>query len=70
MIREFIKYYKPHKKLFMFDMFCSFLIALTDLFYPIITKNIIIMNIVNMNIANVITNTIMNRKKWQLISLR
>jgi len=41
MIREFIKYYKPHKKLFMFDMFCSFLIALTDLFYPIITKNII-----------------------------
>ena len=41
MIREFIKYYKPHKKLFLFDMFCSFLIALTDLFYPIITKNII-----------------------------
>jgi ATP-binding cassette subfamily B protein len=41
MIREFIKYYKPHKKLFIFDMFCSFLIALTDLFYPIITKNII-----------------------------
>ncbi len=41
MIREFIKYYKPHKKLFIFDMFCSFLIALTDLFYPLITKNII-----------------------------
>lgn len=41
MIREFIKYYKPHKKLFAFDMFCSFLIALTDLFYPVITKNII-----------------------------
>ncbi|MBQ9847745.1 MAG: ABC transporter ATP-binding protein [Clostridia bacterium] len=41
MIKEFIKYYKPHKKLFAFDMFCSFLIALTDLFYPLITKNII-----------------------------
>jgi len=41
MIKHFIKYYKPHKKLFAFDMFCSFLIALTDLFYPIITKNII-----------------------------
>lgn len=41
MIREFIKYYRPHKKLFAVDMFCSFLIALTDLFYPVITKNII-----------------------------
>lgn len=41
MIREFIKYYKPHKKLFAVDMFCSLLIALTDLFYPMITKNII-----------------------------
>ncbi len=41
MIKHFIKYYKPHKKLFAFDMFCSLLIALTDLFYPIITKNII-----------------------------
>lgn len=41
MIKEFIKYYKPHKKLFAFDMFCSFIIALTDLFYPLITKNII-----------------------------
>ncbi|MBR4950754.1 MAG: ABC transporter ATP-binding protein [Clostridia bacterium] len=41
MIRHFIKYYKPHKKLFALDMFCSLLIALTDLFYPVITKNII-----------------------------
>ncbi len=41
MIREFIQYYKPHKKLFLFDMFCSLLIAGCDLFYPMITKNII-----------------------------
>ncbi len=41
MIKRFISYYKPHKKLFIFDMCCSFLIALTDLFYPMITKNII-----------------------------
>ncbi len=41
MIKEFIKYYKPHKKLFLVDMFCSLLIAFTDLFYPMITKNII-----------------------------
>lgn len=55
MIREFIKYYKPHKKLFAFDMFCSFLIALTDLFYPIITKNIINDYVPNRNLRLVLT---------------
>jgi ATP-binding cassette subfamily B protein len=55
MIREFIKYYKPHKKLFMFDMFCSFLIALTDLFYPIITKNIINDYVPNRNLRLLLT---------------
>ncbi len=40
MIKHFIKYYKPHKKLFAVDMFCSLLIALTDLFYPMITRDI------------------------------
>ncbi len=55
MIREFIKYYKPHKKLFMVDMFCSFLIALTDLFYPLITKNIINDYVPNRNLRLVLT---------------
>ncbi len=41
MIKRFISYYKPHKRLFIFDMCCSFLIALTDLFYPMITRDII-----------------------------
>ena len=41
MIREFIRYYKPHKRLFFFDMLCSFLIAMCDMFYPLITKSII-----------------------------
>ncbi len=41
MIKRFISYYRPHIKLFALDMFCSFLIALTDLFYPMITRNII-----------------------------
>ncbi len=54
MIREFIKYYKPHKKLFMLDMFCSFLIALTDLFYPLITKNIINDYVPNRNLRLVL----------------
>ena len=55
MIKEFIKYYKPHKKLFLFDMTCSFLIALTDLFYPLITKNIINDYVPNRNLRLVIT---------------
>ncbi len=54
MIREFIKYYKPHKRLFAWDMFCSLLIAMTDLFYPIITKNIINDYVPNRNLRAVI----------------
>lgn len=41
LIKRFVKYYKPHKKLFIFDMVCSFMIAAADLFFPMITKNII-----------------------------
>ena len=41
LIKQFIKYYGPHKKLFIFDMVCSFLIAAADLFFPMVTKNII-----------------------------
>ena len=54
MLKEFIKYYRPHKKLFAIDMFCSFLIALTDLFYPIITKNIINDYVPNRNLRLVL----------------
>ena len=61
MLKRFIKYYKPHKKLFAFDMLCSFLIALTDLFYPIITKNIINDYVPNRNLRLLIT--------WSLIIL-
>lgn len=41
MIKKFISYYKPHKKLFIIDMLCAFMVALCNLFYPFITKNII-----------------------------
>jgi len=41
MIRRFIKYYKPHRKLFFLDMLCAFLVALADLFYPMITRSVI-----------------------------
>lgn len=41
MIRSFIAYYKPHKKLFALDMLCAFAVAVCDLFYPLIARNII-----------------------------
>ncbi len=41
MIRRFISYYKPHRRLFMLDMIAAFIIAICNLFYPIITRNII-----------------------------
>ncbi|MBQ7792409.1 MAG: ABC transporter ATP-binding protein, partial [Clostridia bacterium] len=40
-ISEFISYYKPHKKLFFWDMVCAFLVAVADLVYPVIAKNMI-----------------------------
>ncbi len=50
MIKEFIRYYKPHKRLFFFDMLCSLLIAMCDMFYPLITKNIINNYVPNRNL--------------------
>ena len=41
MIRKFCKYYKPHMKLFIFDMFCALLVAMCNLVYPYITQDII-----------------------------
>lgn len=40
MIKEFIKYYKPYKKLFILDLLAAFLFALCNLVYPMITRNI------------------------------
>ena len=41
MIKKFIAYYKPHKKLFFLDMFFAFLISVFDLIFPIFTRNMI-----------------------------
>ncbi|WP_125153507.1 ABC transporter ATP-binding protein [Clostridium rectalis] len=41
MVRDFMKYYKPHKKLFILDLICAFFVSICDLFYPMITRSII-----------------------------
>ncbi|MBQ7501080.1 MAG: ABC transporter ATP-binding protein [Clostridia bacterium] len=40
-LKRFLKYYKPHMRLFVIDMICALLVAGCDLVYPVITKNII-----------------------------
>lgn len=41
MIKRFIRYYKPHMKLFTLDMICALIVAACDLFFPFISGNII-----------------------------
>ncbi|MBR5632517.1 MAG: ABC transporter ATP-binding protein, partial [Clostridia bacterium] len=41
MIKRFIKYYRPHMTLFIWDMVCALALAVCDLFYPVITKNML-----------------------------
>ncbi|NLW21884.1 MAG: ABC transporter ATP-binding protein [Tissierellia bacterium] len=41
MLKKFISYYKPHKKLFFIDMFFAFLISAFDLVFPMISREII-----------------------------
>ena len=55
MIREFVKFYKPHIKLFAIDMTAAFIVACCDLFYPVIAKNIINDYVPNKNIRLFIT---------------
>lgn len=40
-IMHFVKYYKPYKGLFFFDLLCALLMAVCNLVYPGIAKNII-----------------------------
>jgi len=39
-IGRFLRYYKPHRKLFMIDLVCSFIISVCNMFYPMIARTI------------------------------
>jgi len=41
MLRRFINYYRPYKKLFIRDMLAALLISLTGMVYPIITRKML-----------------------------
>ena len=50
LLKRFAAYYKPHRKLFALDMVCAFIVAVCDLFYPTIAKNIINDYVPNQNL--------------------
>ncbi len=41
MLKKFIKYYKPHKKIFALDMGASFLMSVITVIYPIVTRTML-----------------------------
>lgn len=41
MIKKFIKYYKPHMKLFLLDLLCAFIVAIINLIYPYLAQMIL-----------------------------
>jgi len=41
LLKKFVSYYKPHKKLFFIDMFFAFLISAFDLVFPMVSRNIV-----------------------------
>lgn len=55
MIKRFIQYYRPVKKIFILDMICAFIVAICDLFYPMITRNIINIYVPNQQMSLMIT---------------
>ncbi len=54
MLKRFLNYYKPHKKIFALDMCASFLLSLISIFYPIITRKMLNDLIPNRNFRMII----------------
>ncbi len=41
MVKSFIKYYRPHIKLFILDMICALTISFIDLLFPMVTNKVL-----------------------------
>ena len=54
MLKKFISYYKPHKKLFFLDMSASLFISVIGMLYPIITRKMLNEWIPNQNIRYIV----------------
>ena len=54
-VRRFFKYYKPHKKMIITDLICSFAISVCNMFYPMIARNIMNDYVPNGNLQLLLT---------------
>ena len=54
MIKRFISYYKPYKKIFFLDMIVAFIAAACDLVFPMMTRNLVNESIPNKNLRMLI----------------
>ena len=54
MLKRFVHYYKPHKKIFILDLIASFLVAAIGIGYPIITNMLMKDLIPNTNVNGII----------------
>ncbi|HOO75945.1 MAG TPA: ABC transporter ATP-binding protein, partial [Tepiditoga sp.] len=59
MLKRFFAYYKPHMKLFIFDMISAFFLSGLGLFYPMITRKIINEAIPDKNLNMVLTSALL-----------
>ena len=50
MIKRFARYYKPHLRLFLIDIFCAFVVAVCNLVYPKIAGEIVDVHVPKKNI--------------------
>ena len=41
MLKDFFKYYKPYKKLFIIDFGCAVVLAILELFFPVAVNRVI-----------------------------
>lgn len=54
LMKNFIKYYKPHRVLLFADLFCAFLISASDLIFPMVTREFMRDFIPNNNIRHIL----------------
>lgn len=54
LVKRFFSYYKPYKKGFVFDLFCSFVIAACNMFYPMVAREVMNNFVPNRNLNLII----------------
>ena len=54
MLKRFIEYYKPHKKMLTLDMLAALLISLVGMVYPIVTNKMLNIYIPNKMYASIV----------------